>query len=47
MYGQGWDRSVSDQFVYQIQIGYECFIVIKNDPSYEFIGEVILKINIV
>ena len=46
MYGQGWGRSVSE-FLYQIQIGYECFIVIKNEPSYEFIGEVILKINIV
>ena len=49
-------RSVSDiqtraegrrrEFVYQIQIGFECFIVLKNDPPY-FIGEVILKINIV
>jgi hypothetical protein len=49
-------RSVSDiqtraegesSVVYQIQIGCECFIVLKNDPSYEFIGEVILRINIV
>ena len=25
----------------------DAIIVLKNDPSYEFIGEVILKINIV
>ena len=36
------------EFVYQIKIGCECFnVYLKNDPSYEFIGEVILKINIV
>ena len=48
-------RSVSDiqtraegESLYIIQIGCECsFIVLKNDQSYEFIGEVILKIKIV
>ena len=30
-----------------IKIGCECFNLLKNNPSYETIGEVILKINIV
>jgi hypothetical protein len=48
-------RSLSDiqtraelrrEFEYQIKIGRECFNVIKKRPIlYEFIGEVILKIN--
>ena len=35
------------EFVYQIKIGCECFNALKNDSSYEFIGDVVLKINIV
>ena len=35
------------EFVYPIQDGRECCNGLKNDSSYEFIGEVILKINVV
>jgi hypothetical protein len=37
------------KFVYQIHYESDANVLsyLKNDPSYEFIGEVILKINIV